>query len=129
MKLMAALVLAGGMSIAPIMVAGPASASPATCDGVDCVPFVDRGITPTDSCQFKSRYPFGLDAAGKTFVCKASNEWVAVAPLIGVRTLRAPCDETVPGTAQSPLGQLMNCEAQAWTVYNDVFYYDSPAAG
>ncbi|RDH76532.1 hypothetical protein DVS77_21090 [Mycolicibacterium moriokaense] len=123
MKLMAALVLACGVTAAPLMVAGQASALPGTCDGVDCVPYVDRGIAPTDTCQFKSRYPFGLDPAGNTFVCNASNEWVAVAPLIGVRTLRAPCDDKVPGTAQSPLGQLMDCEAQAWTAYNDVFYY------
>jgi hypothetical protein len=38
--------------------------------------------------------------------------------------MRAPCDEKVPGTAQTPAGQLLNCEAQAWTAYNDVLYYD-----
>jgi hypothetical protein len=48
---------------------------------------------------------------------------VPVAPLLGVRTLRAPCDEKVPGTAQTPIGQMVNCEAAAWTPYNDVLYY------
>lgn len=123
MKLLAALVLACGVTAAPMVVAGTASALPGTCDGADCVPYVDRNIAPTDPCQFKSRYPFGLDATGKTFVCNASNQWVPVAPLIGVRTMRAPCDEKVPGTAQTPLGQLLDCEGQAWTAYNDVLYY------
>ncbi len=124
MKLMAVLALACGVVAAPMSAAGTASAAPGTCDGVDCVPFVDRNIVPADPCQFTSRYPFGLDATGKTFVCVAKNKWVPVAPLIGVRTMRAPCDEKVPGTAQSPLGQLMDCEGQAWTAYNDVLYYD-----
>jgi hypothetical protein len=84
---------------------------------------VDRNIVPTDPCQFKSRYPFGLDATGGTFVCIAANQWVPVAPLLGVRTMRAPCDEKVPGTAQTPAGQLVKCAGQAWTAYNDVLYY------
>ena len=86
MKLMAALVLACGFTAAPMMAAGTASALPGTCDGVDCVPYVERNIVPTDPCQFKSRYPFGLDATGNTFVCAATNKWVPVAPLLGVRT-------------------------------------------
>jgi hypothetical protein len=123
MKLMAIVALACGITAAPMMAAPVAAADPGTCDGVDCVPYVDRNIAPTDYCQFKSRFPFGLDAAGNTFVCAARNQWVPVAPLVGVRTMRAPCDEKVPGTAQTPAGQLVNCEAQAWTAYNDVFYY------
>lgn len=123
MKLMAALVLACGVTTAPMMFAGTAAALPGTCDGAACVPYVDRNIAPAEPCQFKSRYPFGLDATGNTFVCTATNRWVPVAPLIGVRTLRAPCDEKVPGTAQTPAGQLMNCQGQAWTAYNDVLYY------
>jgi hypothetical protein len=123
MKLMAAVVLACGVTAAPMMTAATASALPGTCDGVDCVPYVKRNIVPTDPCQFKSRYPFGLDGTGNTFVCAATNKWVPVAPLLGVRTLRAPCDEKVPGTAQTPIGQMVNCEAAAWTPYNDVLYY------
>jgi hypothetical protein len=123
MKLKAVFALACGITAAPMMAAPVATANPGTCDGVDCVPYVDRNIAPTDHCQFKSRFPFGLDAEGNTFVCAARNVWVPVAPLVGVRTMRAPCDEKVPGTAQTPAGQLVNCEAQAWTAYNDVFYY------
>jgi hypothetical protein len=124
MKLMAIVALACGITGAPMMAAPVVAADAGTCDGVDCVPYVDRNIVPTDHCQFKSRFPFGLDAAGNTFVCAARNQWVPVAPLMGVRTMRAPCDEKVPGTAQTPAGQLVNCEAQAWTAYNDVFYYE-----
>ena len=123
MKLMAVIALACGITAAPMVAAGAASAEPNFCEGVDCVPFVRRDIVPTDYCQFKSRYPFGLDAKGGTFVCAARNVWVPVAPLVGVRPMRAPCDEKVPGTAQTPAGQLLNCEGQAWTAYNDVLYY------
>ncbi len=123
MKLMAVLALACGFIAAPMLTAGTASADRGTCDGVDCVPFVRRDIAPTDFCQFKSRYPFGIDASGNTYVCAARNQWVPVAPLVGVRTMRAPCDEQVPGTAQTPAGQLLNCQGQAWSAYNDVLYY------
>ncbi len=123
MKLIAVLALACGLTAVPMLATGTASATPGTCDGVDCVPFVDRNIVPTDPCHFQSRNPFGLDAKGNTYVCDAADKWVATAPLLGVRTLRAPCDEKVPGLAVSPEGQLMNCQGQAWTAYNDVFYY------
>lgn len=123
MKFIAVIALACGVIASPMMAEGTAAAEPGTCDGVDCVPYVARNIAPADRCQFKSRYPFGLDATGNTFVCVAANQWVAVAPLQGVRTLRAPCDEKVPGTAQSAAGQLLNCQGQAWTAYNDVLYY------
>jgi hypothetical protein len=123
MKLIAVIALAYGITAAPMMAAGPASADPGSCDGAACVPFVRSNIAPTDFCQFKSRYPFGLDAAGNTFVCAARNQWVSVAPLVGVRTMRAPCDDKVPGTAQTPAGQALNCQGQAWTGYSDVLYY------
>jgi hypothetical protein len=123
MKLMAVLGLACGLAAAPLIAAGGAAATPGTCDGVDCVPYVDRNIVPTDPCQFQARSPFGLDAKGATFACNASNEWVAVAPLIGVRTLRALCDEQVPGVAQTPNGQPLTCKGQAWSTYYDVLYY------
>ncbi len=123
MKLIAVLVLACGLTAAPMLTAGAASAEPGTCDGAECVPFVDRNIVPTDPCQFQSRNPFGLDGKGNTYVCAATNKWVATAPLLGMRTLRAPCDEKVPGLAVSREGQLLNCQGQAWTAYNDVLYY------
>lgn len=123
MKLMAVLALTCGITAAPLIAAPTATADRGTCDGVECVPFVRRDIAPADSCQFKSRYPFGLDATGNTFVCAARNVWVSVAPLVGVRTMRAPCDEKVDGTAQTPAGQLVSCQGQAWSSDNDVLYY------
>ncbi len=97
MKLMAVIALACGITAAPMVAAPVAAAEPGTCDGVACVPYVDLNIVPTDYCQFSSRFPLGIDAAGDTFVCAARNQWVPVAPLVGVRTMRAPCDEKVPG--------------------------------
>jgi hypothetical protein len=123
MKLLAVLALACGFTAAPLIGAGSAAAIPDTCDGADCVPYVDRNIVPTDPCVFASRHPFGMDATGNTFACNASNAWTPVAPLVGIRTLRAPCDEKVPGVAQSPNGQPLSCQGQAWTSYFDVLYY------
>jgi hypothetical protein len=123
MKLMAVLALACGLAAAPLTVAGAASADPASCDGPDCALYVKKNIVPTDFCQFQSRNPFGLDAKGSTYACNASNEWVPVAPLIGVRTLRAPCDPNVPGVAVSPQGAPLTCKGGAWSTYYDVFYY------
>ena len=123
MKLMAVLALACGLTAAPLITAGGASAMPETCDGVDCVPFVKRNIVPTDACHFQARDPFGLDAKGATYACTATNKWVPVTPLVGVRTLRAPCDESVPGVAQSPQGAPLTCKGQAWSTYYDALYY------
>ena len=123
MKLMAALALACGLPPRR-WAAGTASArrERATASTV-CHTWIATSFLPTLASS-PPGIPFGLDATGKTFVCVAKNKWVPVAPLIGVRTMRAPCDEKVPGTAQTPLGQLMDCEGQAWTAYNDVLYYD-----
>jgi hypothetical protein len=123
MKLMAVLTLAWGLAAAPLVAAGGASADPATCDGAACALFVKKNIVPTDPCQFQSRNPFGLDAKGSTFACTASNEWVPVAPLLGVRTVRAACDQNVPGVAVSPQGAPLTCKDGAWSTYYDVLYY------
>ncbi len=123
MKLLAVVALACGVVAAPMTVAGTASALPGTCDGVDCVPFVDRNIVPTDHCSFTSRYPYGLDAKGNTFACAATDEWLPMAPLIGVRTLRAPCDPNVPASAQTPNGQPLKCEGGAFTSDFSALYY------
>ena len=123
MKLMAVLALACGFTAAPLMAAGTASGVPATCDGAACVPFVDHNVVPSDPCNFQSRFPFGLDAAGGTYVCTSLNEWLPAEPLIGVRPLRAPCDDAQPGRAQSPDGQPLICEQQAWSAYYDDLYY------
>ena len=123
MKLMAVLALACGITAAPMMAAGTASADRGACDGVDCVPYVDRNIVATDHCSFSSRYPFGLDAKGSTFGCAASNKWVPMAPLIGVRSVQAPCDPNVPASAQSPNGQPLNCQGGAFAFDFDPLYY------
>jgi hypothetical protein len=123
MKLLAVVALAGAIVAAPMTVAGTASADPVTCDGVDCVPFVDRSIVPTDHCSFSSRFPYGVDAKGRTFACAATNQWLPVAPLIGVRTLRAPCDPNVPASAQTPNGQPLKCEGGAFTSDFSSLYY------
>ncbi len=123
MKLLAVVALACGVAAAPMTVAGTASALPGTCDGVDCVPYVDRNIVPTDHCSFTSRYPYGLDAKGNTFACAATDQWLPVAPLVGVRTLRAPCDPNVPASAQTPNGQPLRCEGGAFTSDFSALYY------
>ena len=123
MKLMAVLALACGLTAAPLIAAGGASALPGTCDGADCVQFVKKNIVPTDRCQFQARNPFGLDAKGSTYACNALNEWVPVAPLIGMRTLRAPCDPNVPGLSVSPQGAPLACKDGAWSTYYDLLYY------
>jgi len=129
MKLMAAFVLACGFAAAPAM-AGPASALPGTCDGAACVPFVDRGIAPSAPCTFQTRYPFGLDAAGTTYLCVSTNQWQQTQPLIGVRTVRAACDENTPGSAQSPDGQMLLCENQGWSAsYTQLFYPSETRSG
>jgi hypothetical protein len=123
MKSIAVLALACGLTAAPMMAAGTAWADRGACDGVDCVPFVDRNIVPTDYCSFTSRYVYGVDAKGDTFACAATNQWLPVAPLIGVRTLRAPCDPNVPASAQSGAGQPLKCEAGAFTSDFNTLYY------
>ena len=75
MKLMAVLALACGSTAAPMVAVGTASALPGTCDGAECVPYVDHNVDPAAPCAFNSRYPFGLDAKGGTFLCTAENEW------------------------------------------------------
>ena len=131
MKLMAVLALACGFTAAPMVAAGTASALPGTCDGAECVPYVDRNIDPAAPCVFGSRYPFGLDATGPVRIqlrnpvlCTAENEWVTAAPLIGVRTLRAACDASQQGkAAQSVDGQPMICDGLAWNLRLDPLYY------
>lgn len=125
MKLMAALGLACGFSAAPLTAAGPASALPGTCDGAGCVPYVDHNITPSAPCAFQSRYPFGLDASGATYLCASTNRWLPTEPLIGVRTVRASCDESRSGSAQSPDGQALVCENQGWSASYTELYFPS----
>ncbi|MGH3676376.1 MAG: hypothetical protein ACRDU5_11685 [Mycobacterium sp.] len=124
MKLMAVLALACGFTAAPMMAAGTASGLPPNfCDGAECVPHVDRDVAAGASCHFQSRFPFGLTASGDTLVCNSMNEWVPSAPLIGVRTDRAPCAAGEQGMAQGPDGLPLSCDGLAWSMdFNSLYY-------
>ena len=123
MKLVAVVALAGGLITAPLIVAGPASALPPSfCDGADCVPGVPHDASLGAPCIQGTRYAFGVDAEGKTYICSSRSQWVATKPLVGVRPLAAPCGED-PGSAQSPDGLPMSCKDGGWRLdFNDIFY-------
>ena len=123
MRLMAVLALAGELVAAPLLGAGHAAGLPAaTCDGADCVPGVPRDAALGASCVGATRYDFGLDGAGNTFMCSSRNQWVPTKPLVGVRPLGGPCDGSNTA-AQSPDGLPMTCRAGGWVAdWNDFFY-------
>jgi hypothetical protein len=124
MKLMAALALAGGLIAAPLIATPMASATPGSCDGAGCVPFVSQNVAAGQHCTQGTRYIFGLDATGNTLVCGLKSQWAPSAPLVGVRTLRLPCDPNVDkGVAQTPDGVPLTCTGGAWSAdYSRVFY-------
>lgn len=121
MKLVAVLALTGGVLAAPLVTASPAAAIP--CNSADCVQYVDRNINPNESCvSGGSRYLFGLDASGNTYLCNAQRAWVPQPPLVGVRTQGAPCDGST-GVAQSPDGLPLGCQRGGWLPDFTAFYY------
>lgn len=122
MKLTVVLALACGFIAAPLIAVGTASGSP-TCDNADCVPFVARNVAPGAPCVSSTAYVFGLDASsGRTLVCAQVGLWVPARPLIGVRTLGAPCDGN-PGLAQAPDGLPMACNGTGWVGdYTEIFF-------
>jgi hypothetical protein len=121
MKLVAVMAVACGVLAAPLVTASPATAVP--CNSVDCVPYVDRNIDPSETCvPGGSRYLFGLDASGHNYLCNTQREWVSQPPLVGVRTNRAPCDGST-GVAQSPDGLVLTCKSGGWTPDFTAFYY------
>lgn len=124
MKLMAAVAIVGGLLAAPLvgLGSGTASATPTTCDGADCVPYVDHEAHVGGACNQTTRYNFGMDSAGNTLACNSASEWVSFAPLVGVRTLRSPCNET-SGVAQSPDGVPLKCDGGAWSADYWVMFY------
>jgi hypothetical protein len=141
MKLMAVLALACGFIAAPVIAAPNASGEPEcdgpdcvpavpyvpSCDGVDCVPYVARNVAQGARCTLATRYVFGLDSSGKTMICTANNVWQSSsAPLVGMRTLGAPCGEA-KGLAQTPDGQPLSCKYQAWTADYSGIYFPAPA--
>jgi hypothetical protein len=123
MRLVAVLALAGGLAAAPLIAAGNASGlPPSSCDGAGCVPGVPRDAALGAHCDGATRYDFGLDAGGTTYICTMTNQWVKTKPLVGVRPLSAPCDGD-PGSAQSPDGLPMSCRDGGWrTDFEAIFY-------
>jgi hypothetical protein len=126
MKLVGVVALASAVIAAPLIVAGSASALPASwCDGAGCVPGVPHDATEGASCIYGTRWDFGLNASGATtFLCSSRNQWVPTKPLVGVRPLGAPCNAAQDkGSAQSPDGIPMTCNGTAWLAdYTDIFY-------
>jgi hypothetical protein len=120
MKLMAALALAGGLIAAPAATAYAAPPSQ-TCDGADCVSYINRGVEAGGPCLGGTRYVFGLDASGNTLICGFKQEWLPSPPLVGVRTNSSACNTT--GVAQSPDGIPMSCVGGHWKHdFNKSFY-------
>jgi hypothetical protein len=121
MKLVAVLALAVCAVAAPLITASPAAATP--CNSVDCVPYVDRNIDPSESCvSGGSRYLFGLDTSGNNYLCNAQRTWVPQPPLVGVRNNGLPCDGST-GVAQTPDGLVLTCQDGAWKADFTAFYY------
>jgi hypothetical protein len=123
MRLMAVLALASGFVAAPLIAAGSASGLPPSwCDGAECVPGVPRDAALGAHCNGATRYDFGLDPAGNTYICTMTNQWVQTKPLIGVRPLSAPCNGDT-GAAQSPDGLPMSCRDGGWRTDFDAIFY------
>ena len=72
--------------------------------------------------QTGTRYVFGLDASGNTYLCNASNRWESSPPLIGIRHLRSPCDGET-GMAQSPDGLPLSCKNGGWSLEYEQMYF------
>ena len=124
MKLIAAIALAGGFLAAPLvgLGTGAASATPSTCDGPGCVPYVNYEAQLGGGCNQSTRYNFGLDASGNTLACSSKSQWVSYAPLVGVRLMRSPCTET-SNSAQTPDGVPLKCAGGAWSADYSVMFY------
>jgi hypothetical protein len=122
MRLLAAVALACGFVAAPLVSTATASASPGYCDGAACVPYVDRTAVAGEHCVQNTRYNWGLDASGNTLACSSRSVWIAAPPLVGVRTLRLPCNNDT-GVAQTPDGVPLSCIGGAWSAdYSWTFY-------
>ena len=121
MKLMAVTAIAGGLFAMPLIGAGGASALPSVCDGAGCVPYVNTEAQLGEHCTQNTRYNYGFDASGNTLACNSKSTWISSPPLVGVRTLRSPCDSS--GVAQSPDGVPLKCDGGAWSAdYWTMFY-------
>lgn len=81
-------VLASGLVVSVISLAGPASA---VCNSVDCVPNVARDVLPNSPCAPGKYFNYGLDAGGGTLVCNRMGVWTATGPLVGVYNVPLRC--------------------------------------
>jgi hypothetical protein len=124
MKLMAAVAITCGVLATPLagFGVGTAAATPSTCDGAGCVPYVRADAQLGGHCTQNTRYNYGFDASGNTLACNSKSQWKSSPPLVGVRTLRSPCGDA-SGVAQSPDGVPLVCDAGAWSAdYWTMFY-------
>ena len=96
-------VLVGAVLAAGVLTAAvPDTAGASTCDSVDCVPGVARGVVSGTPCTPSIAFVFGLDADKNTLICSAQGRWVPTGPLVGEAFVALPC--AVPGTtAQIPV--------------------------
>lgn len=122
MRLIAAMAVAGGCLAAPLIGAGSAAATPTTCDGAGCVPYVNHDARLGGSCNQATRYNFGVDGGGNTLACSSHGQWVSSPPLVGVRLLRSGCTETA-AVAQSPDGVPLKCVGGTWNADYSVMFY------
>lgn len=121
MKLVAVLALAGGLMTAPVI--SPPTSSAVPCDGAGCVPYVQHDAAAGKWCaQTGTYYLFGLDASGNTYLCNRTGYWESSPPLIGIRTLRSPCDGET-GMAQSPDGLPLSCKNGGWSLDYEAVYF------
>jgi hypothetical protein len=121
-KLAGLLVLAGGIMTAPMLAVPASAAPPSSCDGLDCVPNVARDAAEGAACAQGTRFVFGVDASGRTYICSSRSQWVPAKPLIGIRPLGAPCAQTDTGYAQSPDGTPLACRGSWVANYSEIFY-------
>ncbi|ORJ58144.1 hypothetical protein B5M45_19440 [Mycobacterium simiae] len=104
-----------GFIAAAITPTEQATASP--CNG-DCVPNVTHNAVPNGPCLPRTRYDFGADPVGNTFICLSAGAWAAAPPLVGVRTMGTRCSGQL--SAQSPDGIAMLCEDGVWSWGPDI---------
>jgi hypothetical protein len=113
-----------GRDLCPASASGSSSPSGSSCNSASCVPNVTHTAVLNGPCTIGTRYIFGLDASGNTWICTTSYSqggsvikgvWAQAPPLIGVRDPGSPCSGS--GVAQSPDGSPMMCQNQGWVVH------------
>ena len=123
MRILAVLAMASGLASGLIAAPAATAAPPSTtCDGADCISYLNRSAKAGAPCLGGTRWVFGLDASGNTLVCGVDHEWLSSPPLVGVRTNSSRCDGG-SGVAQSPDGFPLSCVDGQWKHdFNKSFY-------